>query len=96
MRPVLGAIAAGHGMRNAIPRRWLWFGSTLLVVFALLFATGGVALQRETGIWPPLPEAENRERDAFWERHGEQVTHCIDVARNYDRGMLCTIIDPDP
>lgn len=96
MRPVLDAIAAGHGMRNAISRRWLWFGLTFFVTLALAFGTAGVALQRETAIWPPLPEAGNRERDAFWERHGEQVTHCIEVAQAYDRGMLCTIIDPDP
>ncbi len=96
MRPVLGAVASSYGTWNAITRRWLWFGSTLFVVFALAFGAGGVALQRETGIWPTPAEVEIRERDAFWERHGMQVMHCINVARAYDRGMACSILDPDP
>ena len=96
MRPVLDAIAASRGMGNATMRRWLWFGGILVVVFALLFGTGGVWLQREIGLWTPLPETENRERDTFWERHGEQVTHCIEQARAWDRGMSCVIVDVDP
>ena len=96
MRPALGAIVASHGRWNAIAQRWLWFAVTLFVVLALAFAAGGVALQRETAIWPTKAEVEIRERDAFWERHGMQVMHCINVARAYDRGMACSITDPDP
>ncbi len=96
LRPVMIEVARKYGAWNATSQGWLWFGLAVFVVVALAFSAGGVALQRETGIWPPLPEAENRERDAFWERHGEQVTHCIEVARAHDRGMSCTIVDMDP
>ena len=96
MRPVLDRIAAGLETWTASTRRLRRFGWILLVVLSLLFGAGGVWLQRETGIWPPLAEVENRERDVFWERHGTQVANCIDVARAYQRGMSCTIVDPDP
>ncbi|MDE0417106.1 MAG: hypothetical protein OXI95_09260 [bacterium] len=96
MRPVLGAVANSYGTWSRIARRWLWLASILLVVFGLACGTAGVALQRETAIWLPLPEVENRERDAFWERHGEQVMHCYKVARAHDRGVWCPIIDLDP
>ncbi len=96
MRPVLGAVANSYGTWNAVARRWFWIALTLLIVFGLACGTTGVALQRETAIWPTKAEIEIRERDAFWERHGMQVMHCINVARAYDRGMACSILDPDP
>ena len=96
MGPVLDRIAAGLETWSTNTTRLRWLGWTLLVVLSLLFGAGGVWLQRETGIWPPLVEVENRERDVFWERHGTQVANCIDVARAWQRGMSCTIVDPDP
>ena len=96
MRPVLGSVAATHGTWSRVARRWFWLASILLVVFGIACGTAGVALQRQTAIWPPLPEVENRQRDAFWERHGEQVMHCYEVARAHDRGVWCPIIDLDP
>ena len=96
MRPVLGSVANSYGTWSRIARRWLWLASILLVVFGLACGTAGVALQRETTIWTPLPEVENRQRDAFWERHGEQVMHCYAVAHAHDRGVWCPIIDLDP
>ena len=96
MRPVLGTIAAGLETWSTNTRRLRWFGWTLLVVLSLLFGAGGVWLQRETGIWPPLAEVENRERDVFWERHGEQVTACQNTARQFKQAMACTIVVMDP
>ena len=96
LRPDMIEVARRYGAWNATSQRWLWFGLAVFVVVALAFGAGGVALQRETAIWPTKAEVEIRERDVFWERHGEQVTHCIEVARAWDRGMSCVIVDVDP
>ncbi|MDE0238986.1 MAG: hypothetical protein OXQ84_02145 [bacterium] len=96
LRPVLGAVVATHGAWNATARRWFWLALILLVVFGLACGAAGVALQRETAVWPTPAEVGIQERDSFWERHGMQVMHCINVARAYDRGMACSILDPDP
>jgi len=91
MRPVLDKVEAGLRTWNVKTRRLRRVGWTLLVVLALLTGRGGVWLQRETGIWTPPADVENRERDEFWERHYKQITHCIEVARTHKRGMTCTI-----
>ena len=96
MRPVLDRIAAGLETWSTNARRLRWFGWTLLVVLALFFCAAGVWLQRETGIWTPLADVENRERDEFWELHGEQITVCRDTARSLDQAMACTIVVMDP
>ncbi|MDE0240599.1 MAG: hypothetical protein OXQ84_10435 [bacterium] len=96
MKPVLDAIATSHGTWNANLRRLRWLGGILLVVFALAFGTVGVWLQRETAVWPTPAEVENRERDAFWERHGEQFMHCYEEAERLNQPMACTIVVMDP
>ncbi len=96
MRPVLDRIERSFGTWITSMQRWRWLGWIRFVVLAILLGTGGVALQRETGIWPTEAEIGNRERDAFWERHGGQITHCIEVARTRKRGMTCTIVDMNP
>ena len=96
MRPLLERIETGFGTWSRSARRRRRFGWILVILLSLAFGTAGVWLQRETGIWPTEAEIENRERDAFWERHGEQVTHCIEEARTLERGMACTILDFDP
>ena len=77
-------------------RRLRWLGWVVLVLVAVLFSAGGVALQRETGIWPPPAEMENRDRDEVWERYGEQIVSCRDTARKLDKPMVCTIVVMDP
>ncbi len=96
MRPVLDRIETSFGTWITSMRRRRWLGWIKFVVLAILLGTGGVALQRETGIWPSEAEIENRERDAFWERHEEQITACRDTARKYDQAMACTIVVMDP
>ena len=96
MQPALYRIAMGLETWGANTRRLSRFGWVILILLALLFGTAGVWLQRETGIWPTAAEIGNRVRDEFWERHSPQIMHCIDVARAYQRGMSCTIVDPDP
>ncbi len=96
MRPVLDSIETSFGTWITSMRRRRWLGWIKFVVLAILLGTGGVALQRETGIWPSEAEIENRERDAFWERHGEQITACRDTARKYNQAMACTIVVMDP
>ena len=96
MKPVLDAIATSHGTWNANLRRLRWLGGILLVVFALAFGTVGVWLQRETAIWPTPAEVENRIRDVFWERHGEQFMHCYEEAETHERDMACVIVGMDP
>ena len=96
MRPVLDRIETSFGTWITSMRRRRWLGWIKIVVLAILLGTGGVALQRETGIWPSGAEIENRERDAFWERHEEQITVCRDTARKYDQAMACTIVVMDP
>ena len=96
MKPVLDRIAAGLETWSTNARRLRSFGWTLLVVLSLLFGAGGAWLQRETGIWTPLADVENRERDEFWELHGEQITVCRDTARSLDQAMACTIVVMDP
>ena len=87
MRPVLDEIQTSVGTRR---RRWLgWIRFALL---AVLLGAGGVALQRETGIWTPLAEMENQDRDEVWERYGEQIIACRDSARKLDKPMVCTIV----
>ena len=96
MKPVLDKVEKGLGTWSASTRRLRRFGWILLVVLALLFCAAGVWLQRETGIWTPLADVENRERDEFWELHGEQITVCRDTARSLDQAMACTIVVMDP
>ncbi|MCY4614749.1 MAG: hypothetical protein OXB94_14165 [Nitrospira sp.] len=96
MRPVLDRIETSFGTWIKGMRRRRWLGWIRFVVLAILLGTGGVALQRETGIWPSEAEIENRDRDAFWERHGEQITACRDTARKYGQAMACTIVVMDP
>ena len=81
MRPVLDKVEAGLRTWSVKTRRLRRVGCTLLVALALLTGTGGVWLQRETVIWTPLADIENRER------HCKQITHCIEVARTRKRGM---------
>ena len=96
MRPVLDRSRRVSRPGAASTRRLRRFGWILLVVLSLLFCAGGVWLQRETGIWTPLADVENRERDEFWELHGEQITVCRDTARSLDQAMACTIVVMDP
>ncbi len=96
MRPVLDRIETSFGTWITSMRRRRRLGWIRFVALAILLGTGGIALQRETGIWPSEAETGNRERDAFWERHGEQVTACRDTARKHGQAMACTIVVMDP
>ncbi len=96
MKPVLDGIQTSIGTWSRSMRRLRWLGWVGLILIALLFSAGGVALQRETGIWTPLADVENRDRDEVWERYGEQIITCRDAARKRKRAMACTIVDMDP
>ena len=96
MRPILVRIETRLGKEVRGVRRRRWLGWIRFVVLAIVLGAGGVALQRETAIWPPLTEAGNRDRNLFWERYGEQLAACRDEARKLDLPMACTIVVMDP
>ena len=96
MKPTFDRIDTGLERRRALTWFVGKFGITVLALLIVLLVGAGITLQRETGVWTPLAEVANRDRDQFWERHGAQVLHCIDVARSRQRIMACTIVDPDP
>ncbi len=96
MRPVLDRIETSFGKWTTSIRRLRWFGWIVLVVLAILFSTGGVALQRETGIWPPALSPDDRWRNLIWNRYGEDLKSCVQIARAKDRSMRCVIVDMKP
>ena len=96
MRPILDRIETSFGKWTTSIRRLRWFGWVVLVVLAILFCTGGVALQRETGIWPPAVNPDDRWRNHIWNRYGEDLKSCVQIARAKDRSMRCVIVDMKP
>ena len=84
MRPVLDRIETSFDKWTTSIRRLRWFGWVVLVVLAVLFCTGGVALQRETGIWPPVVSPDDRWRNHIWNRYGEDLKSCVQIARAKD------------
>ena len=96
MRPVLDRIETSFDKWTTSIRRLRWFGWVVLVVLAVLFCTGGVALQRETGIWPPAVSPDDRWRNHIWNRYGEDLKSCVQIARAKDRSMRCVIVDMKP
>ena len=96
MRPVLDRIETSFDKWTTSIRRLRWFGWVVLVVLAVLFCAGGVALQRETGIWPPAVSLDDRWRNHIWNRYGEDLKSCVQIARAKDRSMRCVIVDMKP
>ena len=77
-------------------RRLRWLGWVGLVLVSVLFSAGGVALQRETGIWPPTVGSDEYWRDHIWERYRTQIVTCIRTSQANEQGMSCTFGDMDP
>ena len=96
MTDLLDTVATRLEASNRRLGRLKRFGLLVLVLLALLFVFGGVALQRETGIWPPDPDSETAWRERLWERYGEDLKACVEEARIKGQGMLCTVFDMDP
>ena len=96
MTTLLDTVATRLEASNRRLGRLRRFGLLVLVLLALLFAFGGVALQRETGIWPPDPDSETAWRERLWERYGEDLKACVKEARIKGQGMVCPIFDMDP
>ena len=71
-------------------------GYAALLVRSLLFVLAGVALQRETGLWPPNAETDAALRDDIWDRYGDDLVACIEEARRMNQAMLCRILDMKP
>ena len=96
MTTLLDTVATRLEVSNRRLGRLRRFGLIVLVLLALLFAFGGVALQRETGIWPPDADSETAWRDHLGERYGEDLKACVEEARGKQRGMVCSIFDMNP
>lgn len=72
------------------------FGLVALAFVVLLSGLAGVALQRQTGIWPPDTDSETAWREHVWERYGEDLKACIEEARRKGQRMVCPVFDMDP
>ena len=96
MRPVLDSVETSFGTWITSMRRRRWLGWIKFVVLAILMGTGGVALQRETAIWPPVASPDDAWRNLIWIHYGEDIKSCIQIARAKDRGMRCVIVDMKP
>ena len=96
MTTLLDTVAVRLEASNRGIGRLRRFGIVALALLVLLSGLAGVALQRETGIWPPDADSETAWREHVWERYGEELKACIEEARRMGQGMVCPVFDMDP
>ena len=92
----LDTVAARLDASNRGLGRLRRFGLIVLTLLVLLSGLAGVALQRQTGIWPPDADSETAWREHVWERYGEDLKACIEEARSKGQRMVCPVFDMDP
>ena len=96
VKPLLDSVEQRIGAWNTGIRHLRRVGYVALLIGSLLLVFAGVALQRETGLWPPDAESDVAMRDHIWERYGEDLKACVEEARRKKQGMLCTVLDMEP
>ena len=96
MKPLLGTIEQRFEAWNTGIRRLRRLGCAALLAGSLLLVFAGVALQRETGLWPPDTRTDAAMLDRIWEHYGDDLVACFEEARNKNQIMLCRIMDMKP
>ena len=96
VKPLLDSVEQRIGAWNTGIRHLRRVGYVALLIGSLLLVFAGVALQRETGLWPPDAESDAGWRDHIWEHYGDDLVACIEKARSKNQAMLCRIMDEEP